>query len=290
MKNTITVHKVSRNFKDVKALVDVSLELRPGIYGLVGPNGAGKSTLIRLISTLDYPSQGNITYENQDIYQLKNKYRSIIGLMPQNQNGYDLFSGFAFLHYMALLKGIPKKQATDQIEQLVKQVSLEASIHRKIKTYSGGMRQRLMFIQALLGNPKIVILDEPTAGLDPFERIRLRNYISQIAQDRIVLIATHVMQDIESIADQVIFLNKGAVVFDGTGAQLLATLSNKVFEMKIEPTELARYQAKYRVSRVYKYNNQYIVRYIDDQRQDGVLIPNFEDAYLYYMVNHETAL
>ncbi len=290
MSNTIIVNEVSRSFNEVKALSDISLELKPGIYGLIGPNGAGKSTLIRLISTLDHASDGSITYNNKDIHELKDKYRNIIGLMPQNQRGYDLFSGFAFLHYMALLKGITKKDANKQIEQLVKQVSLEDSIHRKIKTYSGGMRQRLMFVQALLGDPKIVMLDEPTAGLDPYERIRLRNYISQIAHNRIVLIATHVMQDIESIVDTVILLKKGVVVFDGSGEELLDTITHKVFETKVEEEKLQWYQANYRVSRVYKYDNQYMIRYIDDTRTDGILIPNFEDAYLYYMVDYETTI
>ncbi len=285
--NVMSLDQVSKKFKDLEALKGVSFDMQPGIYGLIGPNGAGKSTLIRLISTLDKPTHGFIRYNDTNIWEQKKEYRSIIGLMPQNQKGYENYSGIAFLYYMANLKGIVKKEARTQIDVLVKQVSLEDSIQLKIKTYSGGMRQRLMFAQALLGDPKIVILDEPTAGLDPFERIRLRNYISEIAKNRIVLIATHVMQDIESIADHVILLNKGSVVYSGTGVQLLKSLHDKVVEKEIEVSELATYQNQFRVSRVYKYGGKCLIRYIDINSKGNVM-PTFEDAYLYYMVDYET--
>lgn len=287
MSNVVSFNNVFKSYKEINALIDVTIELQPGIYGLIGPNGAGKSTLIRLMATLDTPSLGSIKYNDTPVSEIKGHYRSMIGLMPQEQKGYEYFTGLSFLYYMAVLKGIDRADAKIQIQQLIKQVSLEDSIHRKLKTFSGGMRQRLMFAQALLGNPKILILDEPTAGLDPFERIKLRNYISQIAKDKIVLIATHVMQDIESIADKVFLLKEGKVVFSGSGEELLKSISGKVFEEQISVDQISKYQGMYKLSKVFKFDNSYLVRYLDDIRNDGNQTPNFEDAYLYYMVDHE---
>lgn len=288
MKIKLDINNVSYNFNHVKALDSISLNLEPGIYGLIGPNGAGKTTLLRLISNILKVQEGAIYYNGESIGKLNKNYRKIVGLMPQNQKGYDQYSGFSFLHYMALLKGLSKKDANQQIDFLVKQVSLEDSIHRKIQTYSGGMRQRLMFAQSILGNPKIVILDEPTAGLDPYERIKLRNYVSEIASDKIVILATHVMQDVESIADKLILINNGKIVFVGSNQSLLDTLKQQVYEVIVPNiTEVRKYQSVYRVSRVYKQDDMYRVRYIDTELKEGTLIPTFEDAYLYYMVDHE---
>ncbi|HLV49791.1 MAG TPA: ATP-binding cassette domain-containing protein [Erysipelothrix sp.] len=288
MKIKLDINNVSYNFNHVKALDSISLNLEPGIYGLIGPNGAGKTTLLRLISNILKVQEGAIHYNGESIGKLNKNYRKIVGLMPQSQKGYDQYSGFSFLHYMALLKGLSKKDANQQIDFLVRQVSLEDSIHRKIQTYSGGMRQRLMFAQSILGNPKIVILDEPTAGLDPYERIKLRNYVSEIATDKIVILATHVMQDVESIADKLILINNGKIVFVGSNQSLLDTLKQQVYEVIVPSiTEVRKYQSVYRVSRVYKQDDMYRVRYIDTELKEGTLIPTFEDAYLYYMVDHE---
>lgn len=288
MKIKLDINNVSYNFNHVKALDSISLNLEPGIYGLIGPNGAGKTTLLRLISNILKVQEGAIHYNGESIGKLNKNYRKIVGLMPQSQKGYDQYSGFSFLHYMALLKGLSKKDANQQIDFLVRQVSLEDSIHRKIQTYSGGMRQRLMFAQSILGNPKIVILDEPTAGLDPYERIKLRNYVSEIAADKIVILATHVMQDVESIADKLILINNGKIVFVGSNQSLLDTLKQQVYEVIVPNiTEVRKYQSVYRVSRVYKQDDMYRVRYIDTELKEGTLIPTFEDAYLYYMVDHE---
>lgn len=280
---SLSVKNISKSFKDVNALQNVSVELKPGIYGLIGPNGAGKSTLIRVITMLEQQNDGVIEYEGRDIRTIKD-YRSKLGLMPQHQSGYEQYTGLAFLYYMANLKGLTKDEAKKQITHLVKQVNLENSIQRKIKTYSGGMRQRLMFAQALLGDPKIVILDEPTAGLDPFERIKLRNYVREIAEGKVVILATHVMQDIESIADQVILLNSGSIVFSGTGAELLDSIKGFIVEKRIGADEIQFYQTKFRVSRVYKYDSDFLIRYIDENETTEIM-PTFEDAYLYYMVS-----
>lgn len=281
--NKLEINNISKTYKDVCAVDNITLSLENGIYGLIGHNGAGKSTLIRMLTLIEKSDTGNILYNEKNIQSLGNDYRSIIGLMPQNQGGYDNFSGLQFLYYLASLKGMNKKEANAQIPQYVKEVNLEDAIHRKIKTYSGGMKQRLMFAQALLNNPKILIMDEPTAGLDPYERIRLRNLVSKIAEDKIVIIATHVMQDVEAISNGVLIIRKGKLVFSGTNEKLVRTLENKVFEKTIESKELEVYQSKYLISRLLRINDTYNIRYVSDDSNRNMVVPNLEDAYLYYM-------
>lgn len=284
MNNTITVNNLNKKYKNVDALKTINLTLDCGIYGLIGHNGAGKSTLIKLLTLIEKPTSGDITYNDCAIHKLNNTYRDKIGLMPQNQNGYDEFTGLEFLYYMATLKKMKKQDAKNQIEKLLEFLELGDAIQRKLKTYSGGMRQRIMFAQALLNEPKIIIMDEPTAGLDPYERIKLRNRISQIAKNRIVIVATHVMQDIEAIANELILLKQGNLIFKGSNEQLLQQLSNKVFEKVVSEEELVYYQKNYTVSKIIKLNNQFNIRYISDEEDDKHLVlPSLEDAYLYYM-------
>lgn len=281
----LKVENISKIFGKTRAVNKITINFKPGIYGLIGPNGAGKSSLINMLTTSIKPTHGSILFEDQDIKTQSKYYRSLIGYMPQNQQGYKEFSGLSFLYYMANLKGVPKDEAKVQIDKLVTQVGLVNSIQRKLKTYSGGMLQRVMFAQALLGDPKIVILDEPTAGLDPFERIKLRNYISQVAEGRIVLIATHVMQDIESIADRIILMKSGDIPFFGTGKELLDSIDGFVHEKEVSRDELQHYQSQYRISRVYKYDDNFLIRYLDDKHH-GDITPTFEDAYIYYLVDY----
>lgn len=282
----LKLNNISKNYKNVEALKDTTLSFSDGIYGLIGPNGAGKSTLINLIATIIKPSQGSIFYNEKNIYALKKEYRKLIGLMPQNQTGFEDFTGYAFLFYMAALKNIEKSVAKIQIDKLIKQVSLSDSIHRKVKTYSGGMRQRLMFAQALLGNPKIVILDEPTAGLDPFERIKMRNYISEISKDRIVIVATHVMQDIEAIVDEIILIKNGEILAKEKPIELISSVNGYVYKQKIPYEKLAFYNDKYIISQVIKTNEELILRYINKEefKCKHYVLANLEEVYLYYMV------
>lgn len=282
MEQLIEIKQISKVYGKTRVLNKLNFTMQNGIYGLIGPNGAGKSTLIKIISTLEKMDEGIVLYNGKSIQTMNAEYYTKIGLMPQNHTGYDDFVALQFLYYMATLKGMKKEDADKQINLIIKQVGLEKDIKKKIKEYSGGMRQRLMFAQAMLNNPSILILDEPTAGLDPLERIKLRNYIAQSAQDKIVIIATHVMQDIESIASQLIFLKEGNLLFKGSSNELLKSLENKVHEKVIDEKELAYYQKNYQVSRMVRLNKQLLIRYIGEDNSDAVLA-NLEDAYLYHL-------
>lgn len=280
----LQVEKLVKNFGDVKALDDINLVFEEGIYGLIGPNGSGKSTLINCITTLLKQTSGKIKLNDKEVNQNSIAYQNSIGLMPQKIEGFKEFSGKRFLYYIAALKGLSKEEATNQIAQLVKKVNLEKSIDRKIKTYSGGMRQRLMFVQALLANPKILILDEPTAGLDPYERINLRNYIAEISEGKIIIIATHVMQDIESIADSIILIKEGKIIESGEPETLLHSIQKFVHETKIGIDELETFKQRYRVASISKLEDGLFIRYLSNEKSDNdTIIPNLEEVYLYYL-------
>lgn len=281
----LELKRLSKTYRSVSALKDISLTFEPGIYGLIGPNGAGKSTMINLISTLIKPSFGTVLYNGKNVSKLGAEYRHLIGVMPQKTIGYDEFTGYAFLFYMAALKGLNRQQSRQQIHALIAQVSLDGSIHRKIKTYSGGMRQRLMFAQALLGDPQIVIFDEPTAGLDPYERTRMRHYISEISMNRIVLIATHVIQDIESIADKIVLISAGQIVRVESPEILVDSIRGLVYQETIPFEKYRMYQNHYKISQVTRTSHGMNLRYLCEQPLDKELVtPNLEEVYLHYLV------
>lgn len=246
----IRVKQVSKIYQEGKAqkvaLHNVDLELAEGVHALLGPNGAGKSTLMKLLTCNLKASSGEIVWVSseaivgnqseeatlcgkgdvadspteEEILSMGANYRAMLGYAPQQQGLYETFTGQRFLHYMSVLKKIPKQEAALEVERVTKSVNLQEVIHKKIRTYSGGMKQRLLIAQALLGNPKILIFDEPTAGLDPKERIRIREYIHEIAKGKIVLMATHVVSDVESIADDVIILKDGNIIAQDTVEEL----------------------------------------------------------------------
>ncbi len=203
---------ISKRYKTKEALNDISLTLDNGIYGLLGPNGAGKSTLMNIITGNLEPSNGIVKWDEKEIKKLGANYRSLLGYAPQQQGMYDSFSGIRFLSYMATLKGISRKEVEEEINRVLNYVNMTNVAHQKIGTYSGGMKQRILIAQAILGNPKIVILDEPTAGLDPKERVRIRERISKLSKEKIILVSTHVVSDIESIAKKIILIKKGKII------------------------------------------------------------------------------
>lgn len=208
----LKLEHISKEYKNTTALDDFSMTFSEGIYGLLGPNGAGKSTLMKLITRNIKPTAGEIYLDGTDIHILKREYQRLIGYMPQQQAIYPFYTGRMFLAYMGLLKGVEKKVLNDEIEKYASKVNLLDVLDRKVGTYSGGMKQRLLIAQAFLGDSKIIIFDEPTAGLDPKERIHVRNLIHDNSAGKIILIATHVVQDIEDIASQIMLLKKGVLI------------------------------------------------------------------------------
>ena len=208
----LKLEHISKEYKNTTALDDFSMTFSEGIYGLLGPNGAGKSTLMKLITRNIKPTAGEIYLDGTDIHTLKREYQRLIGYMPQQQEIYPFYTGRMFLAYMGLLKGVEKKVLNDEIEKYASKVNLLDVLDRKVGTYSGGMKQRLLIAQAFLGDSKIIIFDEPTAGLDPKERIHVRNLIHDNSAGKIILIATHVVQDIEDIASQIMLLKKGVLI------------------------------------------------------------------------------
>lgn len=216
----IELEKITKKYGEKRALNNVTLSLSNGIYGLLGPNGAGKSTMMNIITGNLRPTSGSVNYSGEDIFKAGQKYRALLGYAPQQQGLYDAFSGRRFLCYMATLKNIPKRKIKAEIERVLSYVNLTDAARKPIGAYSGGMKQRILIAQAILGDPKIVILDEPTAGLDPKERVRIREKIHDISGDKIILVSTHVVSDIQSIAKEIILLKNGEIIDRGTVPEL----------------------------------------------------------------------
>lgn len=209
----LVIDRVSKQYKNRIAVDRMTVTLHQGVYGLLGANGAGKTTLMRMICGILKPTSGTIMFNGIDVSE--EAYRSILGYLPQDFGYYPEFTAMDFLLYLAALKGIPKVQAKRKAKELLELVSLQEVSHKKIKTYSGGMKQRLGIAQALLNAPKLLILDEPTAGLDPKERVRFRKLIESLGKDSIVLLSTHIVSDIEHIADQVLMMKDGQLIYQG---------------------------------------------------------------------------
>ena len=282
----LIINNLTKTYGDHLALNKVSMKLDNGIYGLLGPNGAGKSTLISLLTDTVARESGEILYNGEDILKLGVEYRKALGYMPQQQGFYEDFSATAFLMYMAQLKGMKKKEAKEKVEELLEVVNLSNYAHKKVGTFSGGMKQRVLLAQALLNNPKVLILDEPTAGLDPKERIHIRNFISKIASEKIVLLATHIVSDIESIAKEILLLKNGELLGQEEPGKLLEKIKEKVFEIEVPKEELETVQGKFKISNLSYTPNGVKVKIVSDkpieEYQWVQARANLEDVYLYH--------
>ena len=291
----LQLEHLSKTYGTVQALKDISYTFKPGIYGILGANGAGKSTMINLITdnvARDKGSAGgSILYDGQDILKLGSRFRGIIGYMPQQQGFYEDFSPKAFLRYMAEIKGIKGKNENgqtvkEQIDELLEVVNLTGVTYKKIGGFSGGMKQRVLLAQALLGDPDILILDEPTAGLDPKERIAIRNYIAELSRNKIILFATHVVSDIECIADYVLLLKKGEIIAMGTPVELIEKMHGKVAEITCTLDEVGKLQEKYHIGNIRQRKNGIALRLVGDELPDEAVMVDenidLEDVYLYY--------
>lgn len=226
----LQIEHLCKTYKKKNALSDVSFTLQRGIYGLLGENGAGKSTLMRLLATVDFPVKGRIRYNETDIFDMDGEYRNLIGYMPQDYNVYPGFTAKEFLEYMGVLKGIPERKLKDRIREVLEFVNLSDAADKKVKNFSGGMKRRIGIAQAVINEPEILILDEPTAGLDPNERIRFSNIISDMGKDKIILLSTHIVSDIEAIAGEIVVLKKGRVLKTGNISQLVGDVRERVWE------------------------------------------------------------
>ena len=244
----LTISDLTKDFGSFRAVDQVTFTMHSGVYGLLGVNGAGKTTLMRMLTTLIHPTGGEIRWDGQDVFRMDSAYRKLLGYLPQDFGYYPDFSIYDYLMYIASIKGIRPAAAKQRALRLLKQVGLSQAGHKKMKTLSGGMKRRVGIAQAMLNDPKILILDEPTAGLDPNERIRFRNLISELSEDRIVLLSTHIVSDIEYIASEILLMKDGRITLSGTAEEVIASMPERVWLFSVPREQVDRYLAAYRVS------------------------------------------
>ncbi|WP_419726104.1 ABC transporter ATP-binding protein [Terrisporobacter petrolearius] len=284
----LIIKNISKEFKDKIAVDKFSVTLSSGIYGLLGPNGSGKTTLMRILADVSSASSGDILVNGESKNKLGAEYRDLIGYVPQNIGFYKNFTAEKFLYYVAALKGVDKNIEKSKIDELLKFVNLEQDRKRRIGKFSGGMKQRLGIAQALLNDPKILILDEPTAGLDPNERIRFKNLIAQLSKGKIVILSTHIVSDIEFIANEVLVMKDGKLVEKSSLEEILDTVRGKVYTLSINEGDLDDVENKFKISSMIRNNSGINVRVVGDKKPNINKFkyieeePNLEDVFLYY--------
>lgn len=280
----LTINNLSKSYGSNLALNQFTYSFDHGIYALLGPNGSGKSTLMNIVTQNLKSDNGEILLDDTPIGKLGASYREKLGFMPQYPGMYPSFSALDFLRYMAVLKGLNKKKADEQIDELLHAVELHDVRTHRIGSFSGGMKQRLALAQSLLGDPEIVILDEPTAGLDPKQRIAIRNYIASVALNKTVIIATHVVSDVEFIAREAIMLKKGVISDSGSPYELTQKIEGQVWQTVVAAEEVQAMQEKFRVVNIQNSEQGVILRILSDMKptEDSVtVVPSLEDYYLH---------
>lgn len=276
---------VTRKFGDFCAVDDLNLTITNGVYGLLGVNGAGKTTLMRMICTLLPPTSGKILCDGKDIFKMDGEYRNLLGYLPQEFGFYPDFTVKDYLMYIASLKGIRSMIAGKRVKELLEQVGLAKSVNKKMKKLSGGMKHRAGIAQAMLNNPKILILDEPTAGLDPTERVRFRNLISELSEERIVILSTHIVSDVEYIANEIWLMKEGQIVQQGDLDHMLASMQENVYACEVLQAEATKMMKQFKVSNMKAERGMVELRIIADQppiHGASVVEPTLEDVFLYY--------
>ncbi len=281
----LKMSNLTKEFRDMTAVKNVSYTMTTGVYGLLGVNGAGKTTLMRMLCTLLKPTGGSITWDGEDIFEMDGKYRKILGYLPQDFGYYPDFTVYDYLMYIASIKGVRPAAARQRIKLLLDQVGMKKAAKRKMKKLSGGMKRRIGIAQAMLGDPKILILDEPTAGLDPNERIRFRNLISELAGERLVLLSTHIVSDIEYIANEILLMQGGEIKASGTAEELLSAMLEEVWSLEVEKKEIERYMRNYKVSNVKTIPGGAVLRLIASEKPSSRAVreeATLEDLFLDY--------
>ena len=281
----LSLNSLTKQYDALTAVKDLNLTMTSGVYGLLGVNGAGKTTLMRMICTLIRPSRGNITCDGKDIFEMEGDYRRQLGYLPQDFGYYPDLTVFDYMMYIASIKGLRPAFAKSQTDSLLEQVGMHKASKMKMRKLSGGMLRRVGIAQAMLNDPKILVLDEPTAGLDPNERIRFRNLISELADDRLVLLSTHIVSDVEFIANEIILMNKGEFFFTGTAEDIVSSIGKEVWTCIVPRQEVDEYLKRYLVANVKTAPHGAELRILSDlapvpdARQEQATL---EDAFLFY--------
>lgn len=281
---TIKIEGLQKRYRKFQALKNINLHTETGLFGLLGPNGAGKSTLMKILSTILPFDEGKITIYDYDLVKEGDKVRQLLGYLPQHFNVPTQFTGREFLHYVASMKGVTNQQERNlQVEKLLEEVNLVQQANKKIKGYSGGMKRRLGIAQALLGNPKLIILDEPTAGLDPSERIRFRNLIEKLSKDHSIILSTHIISDIESSCENVAVIFQGEVLFQGSTEELAEKAVKVVWELSVPFSEYDQVEKEYVIISSRKEKDRVVFRIISKEKPQGEaspVQPTIEDGYM----------
>jgi ABC-2 type transport system ATP-binding protein len=279
----LIIDRLTKQYKNKIAIDRISLTLEKGVYGLLGPNGAGKTTLMQMLCGVLKPTSGEVKFNGIDVSE--EEYRDSLGYLPQDFGYYPEFTAYDFLLYMASLKGLTKQRAKEKANELLELVALSDVAKKKIKTFSGGMKRRLGIAQAMLNNPKILILDEPTAGLDPKERVRFRNLISRLGKDKIVLLSTHIVSDVEYIASTILMIKDGQIIREGSLEKIISVIEGKVFECSVDSKTAANLIANYPIINIREESDKTFLRLVAEKKpcETAVVVAaTLEDLYLYY--------
>jgi ABC-2 type transport system ATP-binding protein len=280
----LIVDRLTKQYKNKIAVDRISLTLNNGVYGLLGANGSGKTTLMRMLCGVLKPTSGEVKFNGIDVSE--EEYRDALGYLPQDFGYYPEFTAYDFLLYMASLKGLTKQRAKEKSKELLELVSLSDVAKKKIKTFSGGMKQRLGIAQAILNNPKILILDEPTARLDPKERVRFRNLISQLGKEKIVLLSTHIVSDVEYIASAILIMKDGQIMHKGSLGEIISVIEGKVFECSADSKTAHKLMADYPIINIREESDKTFLRLVAEKppcETATVVTALLEDLYLYLM-------